>query len=278
MISLSTASLYHLPHARVFALAAEAGFDGVELVVGPETWARGVRHVAGLAQRHRLPVLTVHQALMPMVGGGPAERLRDAVGTALDLGCPHLVIHPPMVRQWEHPTAQRWLHGLHEARQRMDGSGARLAVENSGYQPREASQRILGLLPDLLAFAERHDLDVTFDACHAAIQGVDLLGAYTLLRPRVANVHLSNLSDREPMINLPYVRPLMTEHRMPEDGVLPLGQLVARLTADGYAGPVTYEISPIALRAWSSAGLRGALARLVSYLRARQSRPDPSQV
>ncbi|NLD42813.1 MAG: sugar phosphate isomerase/epimerase [Chloroflexi bacterium] len=274
MISLSTASLYHLPLARALALAAEAGFDGLELVTGPETWLRGAGRVVRLARRHGLQVYTVHQALTPIVGGGPAERLRDALDAAFEVGCSHLVIHPPTVDAWEHPAAQRWLATLDEASQQLDGSGVRIALENSGYPPHEAGRRILGQLPDLLAFAEQHDLDITFDACHAAIQRLDLLEAYALLRPRVANVHLSNLSPDEPLLDLPYMRPLLTEHRMPEDGVMPLDEFTTLLAADGYAGPVTYEVSPIALRAWSPAGLRRALAALVDYLRVRR-RPAP---
>ena len=57
--------------------------------------------------------------------------------------------------------AQRWLATLDEASQQLDGSGVRIALENSGYPPHEAGRRILGQLPDLLAFAEQQDLDLS---------------------------------------------------------------------------------------------------------------------
>ncbi len=275
MISLSTGSLYHLPVARVLAMAAEAGFDGVELVAGPETWARGAARAATLARRQGLEVLTVHQALTPIVGGDAARRLDGAVTAALQVGCPHLVIHPPFVSSWGAPVAQRWLASLERGSRRLDGSGTRIALENSGYTPREAQERILASLPELMGFCIEHDLDVTYDVCHAAIQELDVLEAYRSLRPRMRNVHLSNLLATEPLLDLPYVRPLFTEHRLPHDGSIPLDAFLARLAADGYFGPVTSEISPVALQAWSPARLRRSLAGIVAYVRDRQMYPAP---
>jgi sugar phosphate isomerase/epimerase len=266
MISISTASLYHLPLRTVFRLAAEAGFDGVEVVPGPEIWVGGLRRVQALSREYRLPALTVHQTLAPLVGGSPARRLREAVEAAIVLRGRHVVVHPPDVADHREPV--EWLRALDEARSRGAAHGVRLALENSGYPPEQVGRHYLGELDELVAFAARRDLDLTLDTCHVAIRGLSLLPAYETLRPRLANIHLSNLSPHDPPLSFPYARPLLTEHRVPEDGVLNLAAFLGRLRADGYGGPLTYEISPLALRFWSAARLRRRLEGLVAFVRA----------
>jgi sugar phosphate isomerase/epimerase len=265
-VSISTASLYHLPLHTVFRLAAEAGFDGVEVVPGPEIWLGGLGRVAALSREYHLPALTVHQTLAPLVGGSPARRLREAVGAAIALGARHVVIHPPEAADHREPVG--WLRALDGARPRAAAHGVRLALENSGYPPEQAGRHYLGEIDELVAFAERRDLDVTLDTCHVAIRGLSLLPAYEALRPRLANIHLSNLSPHDPPLSFPYARPLLTEHRVPEDGVLDLAAFLRRLRADGYGGPLTYEISPLALRFWSPTRLRRRLEGLVAFVRA----------
>ncbi len=264
MISISTASLYHVPLRTVFRLAAEAGFDGVELVTGPETWLLGARRVAALSREYRLPVFTVHQTLAPLIGGSAARRLGDAVATAAAVGGRHVVIHPPDVAR--HEEAEPWLRALDAARDRGAADGVRLAIENSGFAPHEAGRHYLGELEDLVAFAEGRDLDVTLDTCHVAMRGLNLATSYAVMRPRLANIHLSNLSPNGPPLSFPYAGPLLTEHRVPEDGLLDLAPFVRRLAADGYQGPLTYEISPLALRFWSPTRLRQRLVSLVAFV------------
>jgi len=271
MISLSTGSLYHLPLPSILALAEVAGFDGVELVLGPQTWRRGAAQAVALAQERGLAVPVVHQTLVPLIGGAPAQRLTAAVRAGLAAGCACVVVHPPAVRGWEHPQARRWLAALDEAARDLRGTGTRIALENPGYSAREAGERILGRLPDLAAFCDERDLDVTFDVCHAAIQGLDVLQSLRALQPRVRNVHLSNLLAKAPVLDLPYVRPLFVEHRLPGDGVIPMDDFVKALADDGYAGSITCEVSPMALGAWSPSRLRDALTGLAGYVRSRQA-------
>ena len=60
MIVLSTGSLYTYGTGRVFQLAAEAGFDGIEVLIDnrPDTYQVGyLRH---LSRENDLPIMALH--------------------------------------------------------------------------------------------------------------------------------------------------------------------------------------------------------------------------
>jgi len=268
VISLSTASLYHLPLRATFRLAAEAGFDRLELVMGPEVWLRGPTHVAGLVREFDLPVVTVHQTLLPRAPRcGPGGRMADAAEAAVALAARHVVIHPPAASDWEQPKAQSWLRALESTRRALEGAGTRFALENWGIEENVKRELVLRPIAVLREFALQHDIDITYDTCHAGLEGWDLIHAYDVLRPRVANVHLSNLSAGKPLLDVLLARPLLAEHRLPDDGVLPLRRFVEHLALTEYRGPITCEISPVALRAWSRSGIARQLARCVAFVR-----------
>ena len=74
-LSFSTATLYHFPLRAAFALAHEAGFEGVELVLGPEVMLRGAAYVRQLSHEYSLAVLSVHPPMIPYPGQNKAARI-----------------------------------------------------------------------------------------------------------------------------------------------------------------------------------------------------------
>jgi sugar phosphate isomerase/epimerase len=74
---------------------------------------------------------------------------------------------------------------------------------------------------------------LTLDTTHLATHGIDIIQTYERLAGRVAHVHLSNYNGRE--------------HRLLQDGHLPLAEFLRRLNQDGYRGVVTLEVQPDAL-------------------------------
>ena len=282
LASLSTASLSHLPLRTVFRLAAEAGFGGVELVMAPAVWLRGLRHVQGLSREHGLPILSVHQALMSWSPAGwGARRLVDATEAALALESPCVVLHVPWASRWGDPVAQEWRGALHECQRRVAGSGTRLSIENPGvYDPTDA-QGLLNHLPAMIAYADRHDLGITLDTCHAGTSTIDPLASLELVGDRLLNVHLSDLSPFSPFVDIRPVRTLFVHHQMPGEGGLSLSEFLARLAANGYSVPITLELSPVALHAWSPRGLPERLSVAASCVHRATSaapRADPARV
>jgi len=269
IMSLSTACLYHLPLRATFRLAAEAGFEGIELVPALELWARGPRRVAAMAKEYGLDIYSVHQTILPVSPrGGRSRRIVDAVEIALELGCPCVVIHGPWCLRWGDRNAQRWLRTLESCQTRLKGSGTRLAIENPGSYSDIDMHHVLSPLPLLLSFAGRRDLDITFDTCHAGTAGLDLLDAYALIGDRLKNVHLSDLAMGTRPGGNHAMDTLFSHHQMPGEGVLPLAEFISRLKGDGFQGPLSLEVSPFALRFWSPTQLRQRLAEAVAFVRA----------
>jgi sugar phosphate isomerase/epimerase len=86
--------------------------------------------------------------------------------------------------------------------------------------------------------------------------------------PRLANVHLSDVGG--PLARLPVrrLRSAVGEHRFPGTGGLSLSTLLGDLGGDGYAGPVTLEVNPFALRFWWPAAVRRRLAEAAAWIKA----------
>jgi sugar phosphate isomerase/epimerase len=102
---------------------------------------------------------------------------------------------------------------------------------------------------------------LTLDTTHIGTWGFDLLQVYERLKERIVHVHLSNYNGQE--------------HRLPEDGHLPLAELLRRLRRDGYEGAVSLEVGPEALEAEDEAQVRTHLRRAVAFFREYLALPAP---
>lgn len=274
LLSLSTACFYNLPLRWVFRLAAETGFEGVELVMAPEVWLRGPSYVQTLAREHGLSIFSVHQALM---SGGPASfgagRMGDALRSALALGSPRVVIHDPGVTSWDAPEAQRWLRAVEACQTAAMGSGTRLSLESAGIYCDKDLRNVVSSPEALIACARQYDLDVTLDTCHAGTTGRPLHEIYALLKERIVNIHFSDLKRLRPTLGHHLVYNLFSHHQLPGEGFLPLRSLIAQLAQDGFCGPITLEANFVAMKAWSRQECCRRLRYVTAYIRAAQALP-----
>ncbi len=104
-----------------FELALQAGCDGVELDVCPETIVRGVTPALRWAVASGLPIRAIHPPLFPLPGWLPYGRmLPQLVDLALALRVPVIVLHPPRARQRDDPLVVRLAAQLAEARRRLE--------------------------------------------------------------------------------------------------------------------------------------------------------------
>jgi sugar phosphate isomerase/epimerase len=225
-VAFSTGSLYPFGLERVYGWAAEAGFDGVEVMMDERWDTHQPAYLQDLAERHGLPILALHP---PIYAGAwrldPEETLVRSARLAARISCPLVVAHPPPPGR----PLRRWLTGpLAAARD----EGVIVAVENMPanragfFGVRRGSchrpEHILGVGP------------VTLDTSHAGASRVDLLEARRMLAGQLRHVHLSDSN----------VVPGKDEHRLPGKGRLPLGPFLSALAADGYRGAVSLELKP----------------------------------
>ena len=274
MICLSTGSLYTFGLARVFDLAAQVGFDGMEVLIDRRWDTRTPSYLRHLSREYGLPLVALHNPFDLDVPGWPfdqKERLARTASLARELEIPVVVAHLPfrfyaLILQWHGPRHRRimlpilwprreaYFHLLRgEGLPQMEADlGVTIAVENM------PDRRFFGLSLPFYWF-NRLDLlgrfpHVTLDTTHLGTWGLDPVEAYRRLGTKVRHVHLSNYDGRE--------------HRSPPNGRLGLDTLLHALDGDGYSGAVSVECAPDALDADDVARCRTALKRAVAFCRA----------
>ena len=269
MVTLSTGSLYTYGASRVFALAAQVGFDGVEVLIDDRWDTRQPDYLRRLVAEHGIPVTSLHAPFVPYVPGwprDPIERLETTVQLAHALDVETIVLHLPlrvgyvMVRGFKRssllPTLpspfkrmRRWMEtemAAFEAR-----NGVRLCIENM------PAKKILGrrfnpcwwnTVDEWPRFPH-----LTLDSTHLGTWGLDPLEVYEQVKTRVRHVHLSNFNGRE--------------HRRLDDGHLPLAELLHNLRDDGYTGAVVVELQPDALEPHDEAKALDHLKNQLAFCR-----------
>ena len=65
-VSFSLGSLYSVPLKSALAVVAEAGFEGIELLVAPEVLWRGPERIKKMVRAHELDINVVHRSLFPI--------------------------------------------------------------------------------------------------------------------------------------------------------------------------------------------------------------------
>jgi sugar phosphate isomerase/epimerase len=269
-IAFSTGSLYSYGIARVFELAAEAGFDAIEVLVDHRWDSRQPAYLRQLSEGIGLPIAAVHSPFKPTLPGWPHDplgRLGETVALARGVGAGVVVTHLPLRIRGarieffgfrrsplllpiplggESEYRDFLLNGLaaFEA-----SEGVKVGVENM------PARHVLGRKVDIHWLNNLETLSrmshLTLDTTHIGTWGTDLLAIYEQLKARVVHVHLSNFNGQE--------------HQLPENGHLPLGALLLRLTQDGYGGAVSLEVGPEVLEAEDDAQVRAHLRRAVEF-------------
>ncbi len=275
MITLSTGSLYTYGTARVFELAAEAGYDGIEVLIDHRWDTRQVDYLRRVSRQYGLPIAALHNPFVHNVSGWPDDqlgRLEMTVAMAQELEVPVVVAHLPYriygvighvhglgYRRFMFPLPLPWRRREPYYYALRDGwlaekeaqSGVTIAIENMPV-------RRLGIVgfngtwfntpQQMTRFPH-----ITMDTTHLGTWGLEPLVVYETLRQRIAHVHLANFDGRE--------------HRLPQDGRLDLGALLRRMAADGYRGAISIESTPEAMQAADEASCRAALKRALDFCR-----------
>jgi sugar phosphate isomerase/epimerase len=270
MIALSTGSLYTYGTARVARLAAEAGFDALEVMIDDRWDTRDAAYLSEVARTAGISILSLHAPFRPGIEGWEGDevaRLTRTVDLAHAVGVRIVVVHPPLRYRWvslrlppfmhisvltpfrRRSPYHRWLQT--ELKAYGEQAGVTIAVEN---MPRHRLGPRTVSLFDLNEIRElRHFPAITLDTTHIGTWGVDLLDTYEILAERVAHVHLSNYNGRQ--------------HRLPHDGHLALGPFLAALRRRHYAGAIVVELEPDSSGAGDDGRVRERLAQAVAFCR-----------
>lgn len=272
-IILSSGSLFNFDLDTVMALAAEAGFAGLELMVDGRHETYHPAHLEKLMARHRLPILAVHApfASFPLPWlHDPVSLIKQSVHLAELLGARTVVVHPParwvrvqgvvlaphsmhklsLPLPWAGPgLLGRWLR--QELPTFQAQTRVKIAVENMPRRwvgPWQLEPYHFNNASQLSQFSY-----LTLDTTHVGTWREDLLGFYRQIKPHVAHIHLSNYNGRE--------------HQLLDKGLLPLAAFLAELAHDNFDGLVSLELGPISLQADDEIMLKQNLQESLTFCR-----------
>lgn len=228
-VALSTASVYPEPVESAFQLAAELGYDGVELMVWSDPVSQDPAAVDRLSQRYQMPVVAVHAPCLAVTqriwGADPLHRLERSAAAADELGAGIVVMHPPF--RWQRRYLAAFPEAIAAAEQRF---GLRLAVENM-YPVQRAGVRTSPYAPgfDPTEPGYRH---YTLDLSHTAASGVDARAMLDRMGDGLVHLHLGDGSGSP-----------RDEHLVPGRGAQPCAEICERLADGGFGGAVVVEVS-----------------------------------
>jgi len=247
----STGSLYTYGTERSFAFAAEAGYDGIEVMVDDRWDSRQAAYLQTLIDRYGLPIVAVHSPFRN-VPGWPADQpalIAKSVQLAETVGASVVIHHLPnrldfahirigsWQRQWpigERPADQRYRQWLEDGyRTLQEQTAVRLCIENMPARKwggRKLNRHQWNTVDAISRFPS-----LTLDTTHLATWGLDPVATYQQWGARVGHIHLSNYNGRE--------------HRRPEHGELDLEAFVKTVADSPYSGAVSLELHPDALGA-----------------------------
>jgi sugar phosphate isomerase/epimerase len=228
-VALSTASVYPESAAAGFELAAELGYDGVELMVWSDPVSQDVAAIARLAERFGVPVLAVHAPCLAVTqrvwSADPIGRIRRSVAAAATFEARTVVLHPPF--RWQRRYAAQFADEVARAGQH---AGVELAVENMFPIARSGVRTVPyspGFDPTNVGHAH-----YTLDLSHTAAAGVDALAMLERMAGGLSHVHLADGSGAP-----------RDEHLVPGHGGQPCAEVCERLITSGFAGTVVVEVS-----------------------------------
>lgn len=250
-VTLSSAAVYpsRAPHA--FELAADLGYDGVEVMVWSDKHTQSAESLRTLSADYGVAVTSIHAPSLVLSqrvwGSQPGPKLERAVDLAQDVGARTVVVHPPF--RWQPRYAARFVEHVRELTQT---SGVRIAVENM-FPWRWRNREYNGYLPGWDP-ARRDYEHVTLDLSHAAVARQDAMELLHSMRDRISHLHLADGA-----------RSSMDQHLVPGRGSQPCAQVLHELARSDWDGDVVVEVQT--RKAPSAEHVRADLAASLDFAR-----------
>lgn len=225
MLTLSTDSLKGYGLNRIFQFAKEAGYDGIDLQIDQTDYdSQNLEYVKKLKEEYGVPI----QAVKAPFNASGEKEIKAAIEMARDLDAKVVVIQPPKLLNFKLVSFLKKEIPKIRAKEKIS-----IALENA------PSTTFLGIFPEhamgnLLELKEfKH---ACIDTSRVAEKGEDIMRVYKSLKSYLVHIHLSNVNKGR-------------KYTMPNDGILPLESLLAKLKQDKYPGAISIKVKPKFLEA-----------------------------
>lgn len=228
-VALSTASVYPDGAATAFELAADLGYDGVEVMVWTDPVSQSAGALRALADHHGLDIVSIHAPTLLLtqrvMGPDPWGKVDRSIELAQEVGASTVVLHPPF--RWQKDYARTFADGVAE---REHESGIVLAVENM-FPWAARGRQVEAYLPHWDPVPQPYD-HVTIDLSHTATARSDALGMVRALGQRLAHIHLADGT----------LNTLKDDHLVPGRGTQPCDEVLQHLVETDFPGAVVLEV------------------------------------
>lgn len=262
-ISISTGTLFTFPLRKVFQIAREIGFDGMELIVNQDFQKTNCRKLLDeLAEI--MPIFSIHAPFMPLDGwGSPVDSLKRSVELAAGAGVPLVNFHPPSWMGME-LKFWRWMYQVIDFQKEIGGEKVLVTLENMPWVGRfKINPHILSNTGKMIEFLEERNLYLTFDCTHMGSGIANFINDFYLFynTGRIRNIHFSDYGHGR-------------EHLLPGHGILPLTRFLNHLRNTDYNDTLTLELSPHEFPRDETIIVE-SLREILLYLRRETVKPTP---
>lgn len=228
-VGLSTASVYPEGAAAAFEMAAELGYDGVEVMVWADPISQSAGALRALADHHGVDIVSIHAPTLLLtqrvLSADPWGKIDGSIELAQQVGAPTVVLHPPF--RWQQAYARGFADGVAE---REHESGITLAVENM-FPWAARGRQVQAYLPHWDPVPQPYD-HVTIDLSHTATARSDAMQMVLDLGDRLSHIHLAD----------GMLTTLKDDHLVPGRGTQPCAEVLQHLTTSGFSGAVVLEV------------------------------------
>ncbi len=255
--------MFTFPLHKAFAMARDAGFDGMELIINHDFQMVNNRRLLD-ELTEIMPIMSIHAPFMPLDGwGNQMDSLKRSVELAAHCGAPLVNFHPPSwlgleLRFW------RWLYTIADFQKEVGRENVMVTLENMPWVGAwKINPHIFSHNGTMMEFLAERNLYMTFDCTHMGSGKTNFINDFYLFynTGRIKNIHFSDYSNGR-------------EHLIPGHGVLPLTRFLNHLQTTNYSETLTVELSPHELPRDETI-LVETLREILAYLR-RETVPTMS--
>lgn len=261
---LSAGSLYTLPMHRVFEMARETGFDGMEVIINQD-FQYGQNAAILNELKQIMPISSLHAPFLVLDNwGNKIDQLRKTADLAMEAEIPLITFHPPSwaALEWKF---SRYLRSIDDFQEEIGQGQVVITIENMPCTgPLKMNTYMMNHTESMIEFMQRHNLFLTFDTAHMGTSKANFLVDFHHFYDSgmMRHIHFSDYANGK-------------EHLLPGHGALPLTRFLNHLRETDYDQTLTLELSPHEFP--SDEGLIiETLAEIHNYLCQETRKPEPA--
>ena len=214
---------------RAFEIAADLGYDGLEVMIWSDRVSQQPDRVRDLKHKYGVDILSVHAPCLLLTqrvwGSEPWAKLRRSAEAAALLGAPTIVLHPPFV--WQRRYARDFAAGIKKI---TDDTGIMIAVENM-FPMRVRGRVVTTYAPGWDVVQQGHD-NYTLDLSHTSVSQSDALQMAKDMGDNLRHIHIADGTGRSG-----------DEHLIPGRGDQPCAEVLQYVAGGDFSGSVIVEVS-----------------------------------